>query len=279
MRFMTDKTALVVLAAVITGLSCAHAGTLKPQGWFFNPEIAYPDPVWAHGITTRGQVSMSGGGYIDHFNSSITPTATFLSSPAIYRSTDYSATLLGILNANGSDLRGSFVYGGMAYSTTGSAPKNLTNVQGPISTPFSATVPTTSNPTWIPDVTYASGSPPFTSLTPPSANNSSANPYKVKVVGDFTVTGGKSVTFNYPNDGIGTLYIEVWITGNLTTSATGLISEANGLHITYFVDGSVATGGFAFMNGSGLAQNNQIYVIGPGTVTVSGSVGTFARNS
>ena len=137
MQFMKGKTVLVALAAGLIGLSCAHAGTPKSQGGFFNPETAAsPDPAWARGITTRGQVSMSGGGYIDHFNSSITPTATFLSSPAIYRSTDYSATLLGILNANGSDLRGSFVYGGMAYSTTGSAPQNITNVQGPILTPF-----------------------------------------------------------------------------------------------------------------------------------------------
>ena len=213
---------------------------------------------------------MSGGGYIDHFNSSVVPTATFLSSPAIYRSTDYNTTLLGILNANGSNLRGSFVYGGMAYSTTGSAPQNLTNVQGPISTPFSTTMPTTSNPTWTPDVTYASGSPPFTSLTPLSSNNTPANPYKVKVVGDFTVPGGRSVTFNYPNNGAGTLYIEVWITGSLTTSASGFISEASGLHITYFVDGSVITTG-GFINQSGLAQNNQIYVIGAGPVVSSGS--------
>ena len=270
MRFITGKTVLVALAAVLTGLSCAHAGTLKPQGGFLNPETAaYPDPAWARGITTGGQVSMSGGGYIDHFNSNVISTATFLTSPPTYRSTDYNTTLLGMLNANGSDLRNCFVYGGMAYS--GSAPQNLTNVQGPILTPFSATVPTTSDPTWIPDVTYASGSPPFTSLTPPSSNNSPANPYKVKVVGNFFVPGGRSVSFNYPNNGTGTLYIEVWITGNLAPSGSGFISEANGLHITYFVDGSVTTGGFAFMNGSGLAQNNQINVIGLGQVTLSGS--------
>ena len=90
------------------------------------------------------------------------------------------------------------------------------------------------------------------------------------MVGNFIVPGGRSVSFNYPNNGGGTLYIEVWITGSLTTSGSGFISEANGLHITYFVDGSVTRPG-GFINQSGLAQNNQIYVIGPGPVTVSGS--------
>ena len=268
---MTRKTALVTLAALLTGLSSARAATPKFQGGYLQPETAAsPDPVWACGITTRGKSVCPAAG-IDHFNSSVIPTATFLSSPAIYRSTDYNTTLLGTLNANGSNLRASFVYGGMAYSTTGSAPQNLTNVQGPISTPFSTTMPTTSNPTWTPDVTYASGSPPFTSLTPLSSNNTPANPYKVKVVGDFTVPGGRSVTFNYPNNGAGTLYIEVWITGSLTTSTSGFISEANGLHVTYFVDGNVTTSGNGFINQSDLAQNNQIYVIGFGQVTVSGS--------
>ena len=284
MQFTKGKTVLAALAGVLIALSCAGAATPKFQGGYLNPETAAsPDPVWALGITTRSQVSMSGGGYIDHFNSSITPTATFLSSPAIYRSTDYSQTLLGILNANGSDLRGSFVYGSIAYSTTGSVPQHLTNVQGSILTPFNPAVPTTSDPTWIPDVTYASGMPPFTSLTPLSSNNTPANPYKVKVVGNFTVPGGRSVSFNYPNNGAGTLYIEVWITGSLTTSASGLISEANGLHVTYFVDGNVTTSGNGFINQSDLAQNNQISVIGSGTVTVSGSntfIGTIeAPNS
>jgi hypothetical protein len=206
-----------------------------------------------------------------------------VTSPTVYRSTDYTETLVGMMNANGSDLKNTYIYGSVSYSTTGSVPQNAGHIQGTLSSPFNETMPTVSDPTWTADATYGAGSPPFTSLTPSSSNNSASRPYKVKVNGNFTVPGGQTLTIHYPNTGSGTVYVEIWVTGDFTTSGSGYITQENGVHVKYYVDGKVTTSGGSFNNQSGLAQNVQFVVTGSDSVTVSGSanfIGTIeAPNS
>ncbi len=209
---------------------------VNPQG----PVTSSTSPWGGKGVYLKGALTMSGSATMAHYNSSTVPTSTFVTAPTVYRSTDYTETLIGMINANGSNLTNTYVYGGMSYSTTGTAPSNTANVQGSITTPFNATPPTVSNPTWTPDISYTGGGNlPFTTIGPASNNNSAANPYKVKVNGDFTVPGGKTLTITSPNSGNGTTYIEFWVTGNFVTSGSGVITEPNGVHVTYYVDGSV----------------------------------------
>lgn len=235
---------------------------------------------WSQGALLQNSLSMSGGGVIDHFNSGTTSTTTFLGAPSTYRSTDYTGVLIGIDNANGSNLNNTYLYGGLSYSTTGSVPQNTKNVQGSVTSPFSETPAANSNPTWTPDITVSSAP---ANISPGTTNTSMANPYKVKVNGDFNVPGGNSVHINYPTGGVGTIYVAVWVTGNLVTSGSGYITQDNNVHVTYYVDAGVNVSGQSFLNGSGLAQNNQIFVVGSGDVTISGGgnlVGTIdAPNS
>jgi hypothetical protein len=245
--------------------------------------VGVTNSLWSDGVYLKNALSMSGGGVMGHYDSDKVSTTTFLSAPDIYRSTDYTGTLIGMMNANGSDLKNTYVYGGMSYSTTGSVPKNTANVQGPITSPFNANPPTPSDPTWTPNVTYASGSPPFISIGPGISNNSPSNPYKIKVTGNFTVPAGKSISIISPNGGTSTTYLEIWVTGSFTTSGSGYITQENGVHVKYYVDGSVTTSGGSFNNQSGQAQNQQFVVVGSGSVTVSGGgnfIGTIeAPNS
>ena len=246
---------------------------VQPQGG-----TTSTSPWGGKGLYLRNDLDMSGGGSIGHYNSSTVPTSTFVSSPTTYRSTDYSETLVGMDNANGSNLSGTYVYGGIAYSTTGTAPANTSHVQGSITTPFSATMPTTSDPTWTPDISYTGGgSLPFTTIGPPNSSyNSEANAYKVKINGDFTVPGGKTLTITSPNSGASTTYIEFWVTGKFVTSGSGYITQQNGVHVTYIVDSSVTTSGGSFNNQSGFAGNTQFVVVGSGSVTCSGSANMIA---
>jgi hypothetical protein len=232
---------------------------------------AVANSIWGQGLFLQNSLSMSGGGSIGHYNSSSVATSTFVTAPTVYRSTDYTETLVGMLNANGSDLRSTYIYGGMTYSTTSAAPKNTGNVQGSITTPFTTQVPTVSNPSWTPNVTYGGGSPPFVSIGPGSSNSSASNPYKVKVNGSLTVPGGQTMALTSPNSGGSTTYIEIWVTGDFTTSGSGVINQANGVHVTYYVDGKITVSGQSMNNQSGLAQNQQFIVVGGGDVTVSGS--------
>ncbi len=223
--------------------------------------------IWGQGILLKGALTMSGGGTIDHFNSNSVSTHQY--STAL-RSSDYTETLVAMLNASGSGLANTYVYGNISYSTAGAAPKNTTNVLGGLTSPYNGSAPSVSNPTWSADVSYASA--PGT-LTPSSSNSSATNPYKVKVNGSLTVSGGKSMLIKRPNNGSTMLYVEIWTTGDLTTSGTGYISVEDNIHVTYFVDGKVTTSGSSMnsASGTGQAQNNQIVVIGGGDVTISGS--------
>lgn len=246
---------------------------VQPQGGTTNQS-----PWGGKGLYLKNDLDMSGGGSIGHYNSSTVPTNTFVSSPTTYRSTDYTETLVGMMNANGSDLKSTYVYGGIAYSTTGTAPANTSHVQGSITTPFTATPPTTSDPTWTPDISYSGGgSLPFSTIGPPNSSyNSEANAYKVKINGDFTVPGGKTLTITSPNSGNSTTYIEFWVTGKFVTSGSGFITQQNGVHVTYIVDSSVTTSGGSFNNQSGFAGNTQFVVVGSGSVTCSGSANMIA---
>jgi Tfp pilus assembly protein PilX len=228
----------------------------------------------------QNALQMSGGGTIDHFSSLITSAATFLTSPSTYRSTYYNETLVGMLNANGSDLKSTYVYGEVAYSTTGAAPKNTTNIQGTpkLTTPFTATVPTVTDPAGAPDVTYAGGSPPFTTI----AAGTKAHPKLVKVNGNLTVPGGQSLTITAPNSGADNNYITIWVTGDYTTSGSGFISQAAGAHVTWYVDGNMTTSGQSYNNADGQASETSFYLTGNNTnndkFTISGSgnfVGTI----
>ena len=246
---------------------------VQPQGG-----TTSTSPWGGKGIFLRNDLDMSGGGSMGHYNSSTVPTSTFVTSPTTYRSTDYTQTLVGMNNANGSNLSNTYVYGGIAYSTTGAAPANTSHVEGPITTPFTSTMPTTSDPTWTPDISYTGGgSLPFTTIGPPNSSyNSASNPYKVKINGDFTVPGGKTLTITSPNSGSSTTYIEFWVTGRFVTSGSGFITQQNGVHVTYIVDSSVTTSGGSFNNQSGFAGNTQFVVVGSGSVTCSGSANMIA---
>ena len=252
--------------------------------------------IWGNGIVLKNALTMSGGGTIDHFDSTNlaliaagtaagrTPTSQFLNSPSTYRSTNYTETLVGMLNANGSNLSNTYVYGGMSYSTTGAVPQNTTHVQGTISTPYTGNPPTTSNPTWTPDITYTGGgNPPVATIQTSTGNSSPTTAYHIKVTGDLTIPGGKTLAIIPPTGVTSTTYVEIWTTGSFVTSGSGVINQSPYVHVTYFVDGSVTTSGQSFNNAVGAAQNNQLIVVGSGSVTVSGSgvyVGTIdAPNS
>lgn len=248
----------------------------KPFGW--------------GGITLQHDLDMSGGGIIDYFNSNTTPTATFLAAqtgsnpPANpYRGTDYSKQLVGELNANGSDLKNTYIYGGLSYSTSGSAPQNTSHVQGPIATGYSASIPTVSDPSFSTGyLTYSGGSPPFNST---SGFTSS----KIKINGNLTVPGGQSLHIAAGTDALGhpITHYDIWITGDYTTSGSGYITQDAGVTTTWYVDGNMTTSGGSFINNSGKASDVSFIGVNPtnannATFTISGSgsfVGTIMAPS
>jgi len=276
-------------------------------------------------LTLKDGIQMSGGAYVDSFDSSNPFKSTNGLYDATKKQTNGDIGLTNTKNGNTySDLKSSIVNGSIQYS--GPAIKNTSGVTGGISTPFNAMIPATVDPTanasspptyawtdpnnvsgdsfaayqWTQAAsasaltagTYtsftASGSLPTnggSTVTSITATGSSTAPALIVVNGDFTVSGGKSFAVNantYPagNPKAGqsdpsNSYVTVWVKGKFTTSGSGYITLANGVHVNWIVDGDVTVSGGSFNNQSGLAANFSLIGVGTGhTLTVSGS-GSF----
>ncbi len=212
-------------------------------------------------MTLKSSLNMSGGGVIDSFDSS----NPLYSTSGLYDSTKRQSNgNVGMLNSTGSDLKNTFVYGKLAY--TGPAPANATNVQGGLTSPFSTTVNAVTDPTWTPNngLSVINGSATIT-------GGSQSSPTRVKV-SSLNVPGGGVLTLNGLASGAPS-YVEIWVTGDFTTSGSGYILQGSNVHVTYYIDGQITTSGGSFNNQSGLAANNVIYATGKSntTMTVSGS--------
>lgn len=179
---------------------------------------------------------------------------------------------VGINDTQGSsDFGGAFVYGDVAYS--GPAPTGATNVQGTITAPFSDPVLPVLAPVWA---TF-NPTPAVIGTTMTLSGGTEAAPARYQV-SSVTVSGGKVLTIATHAAGEES-YIEIWVTGNFTTSGSGYILQQPGVHVTYHIEGDVTVSGSSFNNQSNVAANNIMNVITPAVgvnqkVIVSGG-GTF----
>ena len=228
---------------------------------------------WARGITLKNWISMSGSAFVDSFDSG----NAFKSSTIGGIAGQYDITKrqshgdIGSTNSASSDLRNTYVYGGLSYS--GTAVKNTTNVQGTISTPFSVSIPAQSAPTWASGTytTYTGGG-----ANPPNSGTFTAgnqnNPVYIKVNGDLTVSSSGNPLNVVQHDNSAGNQIYIWVTGKLTTQGSGYIAQDANVKVTYYVGGDITVSGSSYNNKSGLASS--LTIVGYGTsnkITDSGS--------
>ena len=173
---------------------------------------------------------------------------------------------IGTLASGNSNLGNDYVYGNLGYS--GSAVKNTTNVKGTVSTPFNASAPDIPVPTWTTwnsSLTQVNGT---ATLVATGGIQGTPNRYKLS---QLTLSGNNTLTIPANSDGSAG-YIEVWITGKMTTSGNGIIHQDASVHATYFVQDDISISGNAYNNKSGLASNVAIDGVGTGhSVTISGN--------
>ncbi len=248
-------------------------------------EVIMQAPVaggWPAGITLGNWISMSGSGVIDSFSSSggvPWSLARRIANPG---------TLVDTMNTSGqSDLRNTYVYGGMNYS--GPAIKNTTEVKGAITTPDSAVIYPTLDPvagpgnsgyTWAYTnpagalTNYSWGPGAATTLTgggnlptlggvtqtSVTAAGTSANPGLVIINGDFTVSGSNVFTINPSTTGsppvtnASNSYVTIWVKGKFTTSGSAVIKQSSGTHVTWIVDSDITVSGSSYNNQTNVAS-------------------------
>jgi len=241
--------------------------------------------LFAYGILLRNSVNMQGNTFIDSFNSGDSTKSTNGQWDLTKRQSHGN---VATINSTGSNLNNEPIYGNLAYS--GPTVKETGGVTGEIYTPFSASSPATSDPSWTPDYTY-SGAPATHSLTATGTSNAAT---KVKINGDFATNGGAfTISNGNPPDPItGKIpdaYIEIWVTGqfsttNTLTQASTATVIVNGnpttkpaaTHVTWYVDGNISTGGGSYTNQGGTALYTTFNGVGAspggtGTATISGN--------
>lgn len=205
------------------------------------------------------------GGWVDSFDSS-DPTKSTNGLYVFAKKTNNGD--VGINDTQGSSgFSGAPIYGDVAY--TGTAPTGMSGVTGNITTPFTDPVQPVAAPVWG----IFNGSPTVINGTMTLTGGTKASPARYKV-SSLTVGGGKVLTLA-PHAAGAESYVEIWVTGNFTTSGSGYITQAAGVRATYHIAGDVTVSGSSFNNQSNIAANNMINVISIGAasnqkVTVSG---------
>jgi hypothetical protein len=217
--------------------------------------------------------NIGGGGMIDSFDSSDPAKSTASLYDVAKRQTNGD---VGVNDTQGaSDLSGSYVYGSVAYS--GPAIQNTQNVQGSVTTPFSMPVVPVLAPVWKTFNPLPSTITTNTTLT----GGTQASPSRYKI-SKLAIAGGDVLTL-LPHAAGQESYVEIWVTGDFTTSGSSYILQKPGVHVTYHIEGDVKVTGSSFVNQTNIAENNILNVVTPASgatrsVTVNGGgdiIGAF----
>jgi hypothetical protein len=215
-------------------------------------------------LTLQNWIVMSGGAFVDSFDST-DPTK---STNGLYDlAKRQSNGGVGILNSAKSDLKDMYIYGNLAW--TGTEPANDGNVQGTKTSPFSETITPVTTPAW----SSYNPAPAIIKSTMTLTGGAKDTPARYKV-SELTISAGKSLTLSTHAAGEES-YVEIWVTGKMTTSGTGFITQDPGVHVTYYVEDDITVSGSSFNNRSNVASNLMIYGVNPSSgtqkLTVSGS--------
>jgi hypothetical protein len=212
-----------------------------------------------YGLVLRNSLNMNGNTFIDSFDSRDSTKSTNAQWDLTKRQRHGN---VATNNSTNSNLHNEPIYGNLAYS--GPPIAGTKGVTGTISTPFNAPLPDTSDPAWSAGGNTYSGTPSSGSLT---ATGTQSSHMHVKINGSFSTSGSTFtiINGNAPNPA----YIDIWVTGNFSTNAT--LTQQSGVYVTWYVDGSISTGGGSYTNQNGVASSTTFIGVGTGTITVSGS--------
>jgi hypothetical protein len=221
----------------------------------------------AYGVVLRNSMYMNGNTVIDSFNSGDAAKSTNGQWDVTKRQSNAS---VATANSTGSNLNNEPIYGSLAYS--GPPVQGTGGITGAILTPFDASPPDTSNPSWtaLPANTYTAA--PGTGVLTATGTGWGNAATHVKINGDFITNAAFTIT------GVAGSYIEIWVTGQFQTKST--LTQSNGVYVKWYVDGgSITTDGGSYFNnqtGTGTALYTTFIGVGTGTVSIGGNANFIA---
>jgi len=235
------------------GLLTGRAQAVRTIEVIIRPNARNP---WVRALTLRNKLTMNGGGFVDSFDSGDPTKSTNRLYDLAKRQSNGD---VGLVNSTGSNLNDNFVYGDLAY--TGPDVLKTDNVQGTISSPFDEPINPVLRPTW-PVINL---NPGIIDRTMTLTGGPAGAPARFKV-SEVKLNGGSSLALRSHAPGEES-YIEVWVTGNMTTAGNAFVEIPAGVHVTYYVEGDIKVTGSTFINRSNIASNLQINGVSPASGT------------
>ena len=228
--------------------------------------------IFKRSLVAENSISMSGGAYTDSFDST---------NPAMSTNGQYDSSkrqshgdVASNISGNSSNLNNSSVYGN-AWSN-GGAIKNTAGVTGKVYNNFSTTIGAVAAPffsTMVSSPTAVDANGSGTTTLTAGTQAAPAN-YKLS---EINVSGNGVLVLAPPSPGQDS-YMNIWVTGDISTSGNGYIQQLAGVHANIYVAGNVSVSGNAFDNENNraayLTLNGITPTSGTNTLTVSGN-GSF----
>lgn len=162
----------------------------------------------------------------------------------------------------------SHIYGNV--STNGGTVTGISNIAGQIRNDFYQDLPDISAPTWsaYTPVTVGGGS----TLTAAAVKGTAR--YKAPTI---SLSGNNTLSILGPAGG-GTSYIEIWLTGDLSTKGNAQITIDKNVIATFYVGGDMTVAGNGIQNGNGVASDRPANVLIYGLKPPAGTSQSFNFN-
>jgi hypothetical protein len=220
---------------------------------------------FTRGLAVQNAIVMNNDASIDSFDSTDPNKSTGgLYDPA--KRQDH-ADIATNSSGNLSDLNGCEVRGS-AYSNGGSI-QDPDGVVGALFDNFSTSIPDVDTPTWgVINVAPNAISNPPGGMTLVGGPTGTPQNYKITTL---ALTDAANSLTLAPHTVGQESYVNIWITGGMNVSGSGVIQMQPGVHATFYVEDNIAIGGSGIVNASGLARNLQVHGVTPasGTRTIS----------
>ena len=229
--------------------------------------------LYTRAITTQNEIKLAASPfYIDSFDSSNTAKST----NGQYDVTKRQSHADVASNSSGgiSTLVNAHVYGNA--SSNGGAIAGTTNLHGTLYNNFSTTIPVVAKPVFL------SQSPTYNAITNPSGpvtlvGGTASFPVNYKLT-DLTISSSVNKLILNTHAVGQESYINIWVTGAVTISGTGIIQQNPNVHVQLYSEGSIVIGGSGWQNQTTKAANLLVYGIEPATYSLRDfrvNAGTF----
>lgn len=212
-------------------------------------------------LAVRSSITLVNGTAIDSFDCTDPNKSTGGLYDALKRQdrADVASNASGALSDfNDCEVRGS------AYCN-GGAIQDASSVIGPIFDNFSTAIPPVTTPVWgIINVTPNTIIDPAGGMTLIGGPSGSAQNYKVSAL---ALSSAANPLILAPHVAGQTSYVNIWVTGELNITGSGVIQQQPGVRATIFCEGNVTIAGGGIDNQTGRARHLQIYGVDPASGT------------